>query len=123
MSLVPALIIAGVGQGAVYTLMFDIAATRVATDQQGTAAGLASTTQQIGGAAGLAVLIAIAHAATAGDTTSRLVDIATQQVRTATLATAMGIFATAALTWAAHRRTRVPTPAPDPVSTEPARVN
>jgi len=122
-SLVPALIVTGLGQGAGYTLMFGIAATGVAAHQQGTAAGLASTTQQIGGAAGLAVLIAIAQAATAGDTTSPLVDIATQQVRIATLATAIGIFATAALTWAAHRHTRVTTPAPNPVSTEPAPLH
>ncbi len=122
-ALMPALIVTGLGQGAGYTLMFGIAATGVAAHQQGTAAGLASTTQQIGGAVGLAVLIAIAQAATAGDLTSRLVDIASDQVRIATLAAAIGIFATAALTWAAHRRTQAAVLAPSPVSTEPAPVH
>lgn len=47
----------------------------------------------------------------------------TAQVRIATLATAIGIFATAALTWAAHRHTQVTAPTAYPASTEPAPVH
>jgi len=121
-SLVPALIITGLGQGAGYTLMFAIAATGVPAGEQGTAAGLASTTQQIGGAAGLAVLIAIAHAATAGEATTALGDVVTAEVRIATLAAALGIFATAGLSWVAHRGTPTAEPAPGSAEARPAPV-
>ncbi|AKH84554.1 MFS transporter [Streptomyces sp. CNQ-509] len=59
-SLIPGLVVLGLGQGAGYSLMFGAAGNGVPAQQQGIAAGLASTTQQIGGAVGLAVLVAIA---------------------------------------------------------------
>ncbi|MER9752093.1 MFS transporter [Mesorhizobium sp. M0166] len=61
LSLVPGLIVSGVGQGIVWTAMWIAAASGVALDQQGVASGMASTTLNVGNAIGMAVLIAIAN--------------------------------------------------------------
>ncbi|MER8683586.1 MFS transporter [Mesorhizobium sp. M1405] len=61
LSLVPGLIVSGVGQGIVWTAMWIAAASGVAHDQQGVASGMASTTLNVGNAIGMAVLIAIAN--------------------------------------------------------------
>ncbi|WP_211241038.1 MFS transporter [Pseudonocardia spinosispora] len=65
-ALVPGLVVSGVGQGIVWTGMWIAAATGVGPDQQGVAAGTASTTLNIGNAIGLGVLIAVANAGLAG---------------------------------------------------------
>ena len=54
------LIFVGSGQGIVWTGMWIAAASGVSSDEQGVASGIAATTQQIGGAIGLASLIALA---------------------------------------------------------------
>lgn len=59
-SVVPGLAVFGIGQGMAYTLMFAAATSSTPGADQGAASGLASMTQQIGGAVGLAVLIAVA---------------------------------------------------------------
>lgn len=103
LALVPGLVVTGVGQGAGYTLMFGIAARGVAPASQGIAAGLASTTQQIGGAAGLAVLVAIArldHLAGADPAG------VTAQIRVALIATVVGIGLTVVVAAAAVRARR-----------------
>jgi EmrB/QacA subfamily drug resistance transporter len=56
----PGLLIWGVGGGITFPAMFVAAATGVESSEQGVASALAVTAQQIGGALGLAVLIAIA---------------------------------------------------------------
>jgi MFS family permease len=61
LTLVPGLLVLGLGQGAGYTVMFGAATAGIGIRDQGVASGLASTTQQIGGAVGLAVLVAIAN--------------------------------------------------------------
>ncbi|MET7370655.1 MFS transporter [Streptomyces sp. NPDC005566] len=66
-SLVPGLIIWGVGGGVTFPAMFVCAASGVAPQEAGIASALASTSQQIGGAAGLALLIALATAGLSGD--------------------------------------------------------
>lgn len=66
-SLVPGLIIWGVGGGVTFPAMFVCAASGVAQQEAGIASALASTSQQIGGAAGLALLIALATAGLSGD--------------------------------------------------------
>jgi sugar phosphate permease len=58
--LVPALIVSGIGQGITWTAMFITASTGVPAEHDGVAAGLATTTLNVGNAIGLAVLIAIA---------------------------------------------------------------
>jgi EmrB/QacA subfamily drug resistance transporter len=61
LSIVPGLVVSGVGHGIVWTGMWIAAASGVHHDEQGVASGLASTTLNIGNAIGLAVLIAIAN--------------------------------------------------------------
>ncbi|WP_203721362.1 MULTISPECIES: MFS transporter [Streptomyces] len=66
-ALVPGLIIWGVGGGVTFPAMFVCAASGVAPQEAGVASALATTSQQIGGAAGLAVLVAVATAGLSGD--------------------------------------------------------
>ncbi|SJM29560.1 MFS transporter [Mesorhizobium delmotii] len=61
LSLVPGLIISGIGQGIVWTAMWIAAASGVSHDEQGVASGMASTMLNVGNAIGMAVLIAIAN--------------------------------------------------------------
>ncbi|QNE17772.1 MFS transporter [Kribbella qitaiheensis] len=58
-TVLPGLIIWGIGGGLTFPAMFAAAAAGVAPGEQGTASAMASTAQQIGGALGLAVLVAI----------------------------------------------------------------
>ncbi|GGW18003.1 MFS transporter [Streptomyces libani subsp. rufus] len=62
LNLVPGLVVWGVGGGITFPAMFASAATGVAPQEAGAASALATTSQQIGGAAGLALLVAVATA-------------------------------------------------------------
>lgn len=64
--LVPGLIAVSIGDGAMFTAMFIAAATDVPDHQQGVASGMVSTGSGLGAAIGLALLVLIANAATAG---------------------------------------------------------
>ncbi|WP_432057679.1 MFS transporter [Streptomyces sp. bgisy022] len=88
-SIAPALLVLSLGQGIVFTTMFAAATTGVRAADQGIGSGIATTGQQIGGAVGLAVLIAVADAAGGGGPadTGQLMD----GVTTATWAIAAGI--------------------------------
>jgi predicted MFS family arabinose efflux permease len=66
LSIVPGLIVSGIGQGIVWTGMWIAAATGVHHDEQGVASGMASTTLSVGNAIGLAALIALANRNTGG---------------------------------------------------------
>ncbi|UOX89075.1 MFS transporter [Amycolatopsis sp. FBCC-B4732] len=103
LEVVPALIVLGLGQGAGYTLMFGAAAAGVSPAEQGIAAGVASTAQQVGGTVGLAVFVAVAN------TGRSEVD----GLRTAVLLAAAGIALTAV---AALRFSGSPRLAPAPTS-------
>ncbi|WP_405508906.1 MFS transporter [Streptomyces purpurascens] len=59
-ALLPGIVLLSLGQGAAWTGMWIAASAGVAPDDQGIASGLASTTLQVGGAVGLAVLVAVA---------------------------------------------------------------
>ncbi|WP_435281192.1 MFS transporter [Streptomyces koelreuteriae] len=59
-ALLPGIVLLGLGQGAAWTGMWIAASAGVAPEDQGIASGLASTTLQVGGAVGLAVLVAVA---------------------------------------------------------------
>ncbi|WP_131736120.1 MFS transporter [Actinomadura roseirufa] len=78
-ALVPGIVIWGIGGGTTFPAMFVAAGSGVAPDEQGVASGLATTSQQIGGAVGLAILLAIAnaglnhHAGTPGPTATQVV--------------------------------------------------
>jgi len=60
--LLPALAVWGLTAGMVYPAMFLAATTGTPSNQQGVASAIASTAGQIGGAVGLAILVAIANA-------------------------------------------------------------
>lgn len=66
LTIAPGLVVSGIGQGIVWTAMWIAAASGVDHDEQGVASGMASTTLNVGNAIGLAILIAIANAGTAG---------------------------------------------------------
>ncbi|WP_129840881.1 MFS transporter [Streptomyces sp. RFCAC02] len=120
LSLVPGLVVLGVGQGAGYTLMFGAATAGSPADQQGVASAVASTAQQIGGAVGLAVLVAIAGAGTDGLAGDALRAATADGLRTAVFVAAAGIALTAlaALGFTPARRggPAAETTAPSPVT-------
>ncbi|MEV6867175.1 hypothetical protein AB0M44_40065 [Streptosporangium subroseum] len=93
--LIPGLVVLGLGKGAGYTLMFGAATAGTDPHQQGIASGVASTAQQIGGAVGLAVLVAVANAGTHGLTGPALRAVTTDGLRTAVFVAAGGIAVTA----------------------------
>lgn len=94
-ALIPGLVVLGIGQGAGYTLMFGATSTGVSPTDQGIASGIASTSQQIGGAVGLALLVAIANAGL-GEHTGEALRVATADgLRTAVYLAAAGIVLTA----------------------------
>ncbi|WP_331772219.1 MFS transporter (plasmid) [Embleya sp. NBC_00888] len=94
-ALVPGLVVLGIGQGAGYTLMFGAAALGVPAEEQGIASGVASTSQQIGGAVGLALLVAVANSGLHGLTGEALRGATTDGLRTAVFIAAAGIAVTA----------------------------
>jgi MFS family permease len=83
------LLVLSIGQGMVFTLMFAAATTGVDAADQGIGSGIATQGQQIGGAVGLAALIAIA-AATGGGSSDDLVAY-TDGILVALWAIAIGI--------------------------------
>ncbi|MDX3225598.1 MFS transporter [Streptomyces sp. ME19-01-6] len=95
LALVPGLVVMGLGQGAGYTLMFGAAALGVAAEEQGIASGVASTSQQVGGAVGLALLVAVAGAGLGGQRGEALRAATTDGLRTAVFVAAAGIVVTA----------------------------
>lgn len=60
--LVPGVVIWGLFAGMTFPALFTAAAAGVSSDEQGMASALASTAQQLGGAVGLALLVAVANA-------------------------------------------------------------
>ncbi|MFE1958620.1 MFS transporter [Streptomyces sp. NPDC059479] len=69
-ALLPGSIIWGIGGGGVFVSAFAAAGSGVAPQEQGVASALASTSQQIGGAVGLAVLVAVANAPLNGESST-----------------------------------------------------
>jgi MFS family permease len=69
--LLPGIIMVGLGQGIAWTAMFVAASTGVAAERQGIASAMASTTQQIGGAVGLAIFVAIINDSVEGEATAQ----------------------------------------------------
>ncbi len=67
-AVLPGLIIWGLGAGIAFSALFVAAASGVSPDEQGVASALASTSQQLGSAVGLAVIVAVARAGLNGHT-------------------------------------------------------
>jgi EmrB/QacA subfamily drug resistance transporter len=61
LSIVPGLIVSGIGQGIVWTGMWIAASSGVSHDEQGVASGMAATTLNVGNGIGMAILIATAN--------------------------------------------------------------
>ncbi|MCX3061824.1 MFS transporter [Streptomyces beihaiensis] len=97
-ALVPGLIVLSLGQGALYTSMFAASSSGVDPMEQGIASGLVSTGQQVGGAVGLALLVAVANSVTGDPATGAALRSATTDgLRTAVLVAAGGIAASLAI--------------------------
>jgi EmrB/QacA subfamily drug resistance transporter len=118
LTLVPGMVVMGLGQGAGYTLMFGAATVGIDPSEQGIASGWASTTQQIGGAVGLAILVAIANSHLDGLSGQALRSATNDGLRTAVLIAAGGI----ALTALVALGLRKPAPAPAPAAAPAAAV-
>ncbi|KUO17282.1 MFS transporter [Streptomyces dysideae] len=102
--LLPGIVLLSLGQGATWTAMWIAAAAGVAPDDQGIASGMASTTLQVGGAVGLAVLVAVAGTGGHGLTGAALLG----GVRDAVYVIAAGICVGAVAVLALGRRTARP---------------
>ncbi|MFD3482003.1 MFS transporter [Streptomyces sp. NPDC058665] len=104
--LLPGLLLLSLGQGIGWTAMWIAAAAGVAPDDQGIASGLASTTLQVGGALGLAILVASANSITGSAGAGPL-----DGIRTAVHLIAAGLCC-GALMVLAQRRTHIPPTGP-----------
>ncbi|GAA2586284.1 MFS transporter [Actinomadura fulvescens] len=111
-ALLPGILISGIGQGVTWTGMWIAAASGVAASEQGVASGMASTAQQVGGAVGLAVLVALTNSGLDGLTGEALRAELADGIRTATYAAAAAILLGAFITLALKRHTREPDRAP-----------
>ena len=97
-ALVPGLVAVSIGDGAVFTTMFIAAATGVSDREQGIASGIVSTGAGIGAAVGLAVLVLVANAGTAGLLGEGLRIATAEGIRDAIFVIAGGIAATLVIT-------------------------
>lgn len=91
LSIVPGLVISGIGQGITWTGMWVAASSGVAEEYQGVASGIASTTLNIGNAVGLAILIAVANEGIHGKSGEVLLEAVAAGERTAIYLAALGI--------------------------------
>jgi EmrB/QacA subfamily drug resistance transporter len=113
-ALLPGVIVWGVGGGITFPAMFVAAASGVRPGEEGIASGLATTAQQLGGAMGLAGLVAVA---TAGLGSHPAASAAVHQLRTA------GFVAAAATALAAVIAVAVrPVPPSSAIAAEVART-
>ena len=68
--LLPAMLLLGIGGGLAFPALMTLAMSGVAPEDSGLASGLVNTTQQVGGALGLAVLATVASERTGGATSA-----------------------------------------------------
>lgn len=90
-SILPGLIISGIGQGITWTCMWIVASMEVADEEQGVASAMASTALNIGNAVGMAILIAVANIGTEGKTGKALILALASGGRTAFYLAAVGM--------------------------------
>ncbi|MBE1440920.1 MFS transporter [Paenibacillus sp. OAS669] len=107
LTIVPGLIISGIGQGITWTGMWIAASNGVAPEDQGVASGIASTTLNIGNAIGLAILIAIANSGIRGITGEALREALAEGNRSAIYMAALGILLGAIVTLFLPRKRKI----------------
>jgi NADH:ubiquinone oxidoreductase subunit 6 (subunit J) len=66
--LLPAMLLLGIGGGLAFPALMTLAMSSAAPEDSGLASGLVNTTQQVGGALGLAILATVAENRTGGAT-------------------------------------------------------
>ncbi|GIO16697.1 MFS transporter [Cohnella xylanilytica] len=91
LSIVPGIVVSGVGQGIVWTAMWIAASAGISQQEQGIASGMASTALNIGNAIGLALLIAAANSGVRGLSGEKLVEAIASGGRTAFYLAAAGL--------------------------------
>lgn len=101
--LLPGIVLLSLGQGATWTGMWIAAAAGVAPGDQGIASGMASTTLQVGGAVGLAVLVAVANTGGHDLSGAALLDGVRDAVYVITAGICLGAVAVLALRSPSHR--------------------
>lgn len=101
--LLPGIVLLSLGQGAAWTGMWIAAAAGVAPGDQGIASGMASTTLQVGGAVGLAVLVAVANTGGHNLSGAELLDAVRDAVYVIAAGICLGAVAILALRRRSHR--------------------
>ncbi|MGP4025778.1 MFS transporter [Actinomadura sp. 3N407] len=122
-ALLPGILVSGVGQGVVWTGMWIAAASGVEAGEQGVASGMASTAQQVGGAVGLAVIVALTNSGLDGLTGDPLRRELAGGIQTATYVAAAAILLAALAALALKKPSRQPEPHRAPLAPEPVLVN
>ena len=102
--LLPLSLLSGLGMGTAWTAQWVIASTGVPAEQQGVASGVASTSQQVGGSIGLAVLIAVSAAVTHGVAAPAQAEVITTGLRWAFASAALLLAGGAVIALIAFRR-------------------
>ncbi len=113
--LLPGLVVWGIGGGVTFPAMFIVASSGVATQEAGVASALATTSQQIGGAAGLALLVAIATAGLSGSGTASDVSAVSDGLRLAMWIGGAASVVAALLTFALRPAPAATAPESDPL--------
>lgn len=104
LAIAPGIAIMGVGQGVAWTSMWIAAGNGVAQHEQGIASGMASTTQQVGAAVGLAILIAISTSGLDGLAGGPLQSATADGLQTAVYVSAAGLLLGALATLGLRRQ-------------------
>ncbi|KAB2349451.1 MFS transporter [Actinomadura rudentiformis] len=121
-ALLPGILISGLGQGVTWTGMWIAAASGVDAGEQGVASGMASTAQQVGGAVGLAILVALTNSGLDGLSGEALRAELAGGIQTATYVAAAGILLGALITLGLKKQARAPEPDRAPLAPEPVLV-
>ncbi|MFD0683841.1 MFS transporter [Actinomadura fibrosa] len=119
-TLVPGLVVSGVGQGIAWTAMWIAAAAGTAAQEQGVANGIASTALNLGNAIGLAVFTALAGIGTGGKTGEALRSATAHGESVVVLLTAAGMIAGLLI---ALTLPRAAAPAAEPADPGPVAVH
>lgn len=109
--LLPAMAVVGIGQGAAFTTLFVAGTSRVRPDEQGVASGLMNVSYQVGGALGLACLVALVtgqqRAFAGGEAAALTSGLQAAFVATAVIAAAGALVALVALERRSHTKAHV----------------